>query len=262
MSNNKKKYALKTYSKKLLADTLTPVSVYLRLRDKFPNSLLLESSDYRANDNSFSYICSNPIASIEVKNNTITTHFPDGESNQTKIDSNCNVSKEIEILFSIININNLIRIFFYYIFLPLYFMASSSEDVYDVEAIIDDRIHNGKKQYLIKWMGYGMKDSTWEYEQNIFCTELKRKYEGSKKEKKVSKENKKDKKKPKYNAVVTNEWANMIEKVLGVQQALGGRLEVEYLTYDGKKGVCDVEEMHAKAPGALLHFYESHLTFT
>jgi anthranilate synthase component 1 len=96
MSNNKKTYTLKTYSKKLLADTLTPVSVYLRLRDKFPNSLLLESSDYRANDNSFSYICSNPIASIEVKNNTITTHFPDGESNQIKIDSNCNVSKEIE----------------------------------------------------------------------------------------------------------------------------------------------------------------------
>jgi anthranilate synthase component 1 len=74
------KYNLKTYSKKLLADTLTPVSVYLRLRDKFPNSLLLESSDYHANDNSFSYICFNPIASIKVENEIIFQQFPDGKS--------------------------------------------------------------------------------------------------------------------------------------------------------------------------------------
>ena len=74
------KYNLKTYSKKLLADTLTPVSVYLRLRDKFPNSLLLESSDYHANDNSFSYICLNPIASIKVEKEIIFQHFPDGKS--------------------------------------------------------------------------------------------------------------------------------------------------------------------------------------
>jgi len=68
-------YALKTYSKKLLADTITPVSVYLRLRDRFPNSLLLESSDYHANDNSFSYICCNPIASIKVDRNQLFSNF-------------------------------------------------------------------------------------------------------------------------------------------------------------------------------------------
>lgn len=73
------KYLLTTHSKKLLADTLTPVSVYLRLRDKFPNSLLLESSDYHANDNSFSYICCNPIASFKVEHEIITTQFPDGK---------------------------------------------------------------------------------------------------------------------------------------------------------------------------------------
>ncbi len=72
-------YKLNTYSKKLLADTLTPVSVYLRLRDKFPNSLLLESSDYRANDNTFSYICCNPIASFKIENEVITKNFPDGK---------------------------------------------------------------------------------------------------------------------------------------------------------------------------------------
>ena len=72
-----KKYLLKTYSKKFLADTLTPVSVYLRIRDKFHNSLLLESSDYNSNNNSFSYICFNQIAKFEVFNNEIIKQFPD-----------------------------------------------------------------------------------------------------------------------------------------------------------------------------------------
>jgi len=78
-------YQLKTYSKKLLADTLTPVSVYLRLRDKFPQSLLLESSDYHANDNSFSYICCNPIASITIQDNVATQLFPDGSRQVTAV---------------------------------------------------------------------------------------------------------------------------------------------------------------------------------
>jgi len=89
-------YKLKTYAKKLLADTLTPVSVYLRLRDKFPNSLLLESSDYHANDNSFSYICCNPIASISIQNEKITQTFPDGRITKSAITNDTNVVEIIE----------------------------------------------------------------------------------------------------------------------------------------------------------------------
>lgn len=73
-----KTFSLYTHHKKILADTITPVSIYLKIRDKFPNSILLESSDYHANDNSFSYICCKPIASIKVKNELITQTFPDG----------------------------------------------------------------------------------------------------------------------------------------------------------------------------------------
>lgn len=50
----------------MLADVFTPVSIYLRLRDKFPGTVLLESTDYRASENSFSFICIQPIAGIEV----------------------------------------------------------------------------------------------------------------------------------------------------------------------------------------------------
>ena len=90
------KYTLKTYSKKILADTITPVSVYLRLRDKFPNSLLLESSDYRANDNTFSYICCNPVASITVQNENIKEVFPDGKTTDTQITATTDVVGIIE----------------------------------------------------------------------------------------------------------------------------------------------------------------------
>ncbi|MCK0108940.1 anthranilate synthase component I family protein [Flavobacteriaceae bacterium S0825] len=77
-------YQLKTHYKKILADTITPVSIYLKVRDKYPNSILLESSDYHANDNSFSYICCNPIASIKVENEIITQKFPDDSQSISK----------------------------------------------------------------------------------------------------------------------------------------------------------------------------------
>ncbi|MDD7885400.1 anthranilate synthase component I family protein [Flavivirga sp. 57AJ16] len=89
------KYNLYTHYKKILADTITPVSIYLKIRDKYPNSILLESSDYHANDNSFSYICFNPIASIKVENDLISQTFPDGSSLESKITDRMNVSEEI-----------------------------------------------------------------------------------------------------------------------------------------------------------------------
>ena len=90
------KYNLKSFSKKILADTITPVSVYLRLRDKFPNSLLLESSDYHANENAYSYICFQPIASIKVQNDMIFKSFPDGMTEEIKINPDVNVAEQIQ----------------------------------------------------------------------------------------------------------------------------------------------------------------------
>ncbi|HBU78035.1 MAG TPA: anthranilate synthase component I [Muricauda sp.] len=88
-------YTLTTHYKKILADTITPVSVYLKVRDKFPNSILLESSDYHANDNSFSYICCNPIASIKIANEIITESFPDGSKKVTDITAETDVTQVI-----------------------------------------------------------------------------------------------------------------------------------------------------------------------
>ncbi|MCF6128868.1 anthranilate synthase component I family protein [Flavobacterium sp. AS60] len=89
-------FKLHTQHKQILADTITPVSIYLKIRDKFPNSILLESSDYHTADNSFSYICCNPIASIKIENNSIVSSFPDGTSDKIAISTSVNVPKIIE----------------------------------------------------------------------------------------------------------------------------------------------------------------------
>ena len=91
-----KSFTLNTNYKQILADTITPVSVYLKIRDKFPNSLLLESSDYHGSDNSFSYICCNPIASIKIENEIIHKTFPDGSSEKITIDSTTDIPAVIQ----------------------------------------------------------------------------------------------------------------------------------------------------------------------
>lgn len=82
-------------SKKILADTFTPVSVYLKLRDKFPNSILLESSDYRGNENSFSFIACKPIAGIKAEKEILTKIYPGGSTITQRIDSNLSVTDEL-----------------------------------------------------------------------------------------------------------------------------------------------------------------------
>ncbi|MDP5168862.1 MAG: anthranilate synthase component I family protein [Bacteroidia bacterium] len=71
-------HRLHTLHRERLADTVTPVSAYLRLRDTFAINLLLESSDYHTAENSFSYLCCEPIASISVEKGQVLSSFPDG----------------------------------------------------------------------------------------------------------------------------------------------------------------------------------------
>ena len=66
-----------TYTQ-LLADTVTPVNIYLKLRDVFAGSLLLESSDYHGNENALSFICCDPVASFVVENAEAVVGYPDG----------------------------------------------------------------------------------------------------------------------------------------------------------------------------------------
>lgn len=68
-----------TSSKTLLADTVTPVSLFLRLRDRYPGALLLESSDYHGQENSFSFICLGKLAGVRLEASGLVFELPEGK---------------------------------------------------------------------------------------------------------------------------------------------------------------------------------------
>jgi len=67
-----------------IADLLTPVGVYSKLRDHFPQALLLESADYHDRSDSKSFICLEPIAGFEARKNNYRLQFPDEDSKATQ----------------------------------------------------------------------------------------------------------------------------------------------------------------------------------
>ncbi|MBS1622002.1 MAG: anthranilate synthase component I family protein [Bacteroidetes bacterium] len=82
-----KKIELKTYVKKMLADVYTPVGIYLRLRDRFRDTILLESTDHHVAENSYSFICINAIAGIEIRSTRdIEFKLPNHKPEKVKID--------------------------------------------------------------------------------------------------------------------------------------------------------------------------------
>ena len=89
-------YKLKTVKKNIIVDTITPVSIYLKLRDNYSNTILLESSDYSAKDNSYAYICCNPVAKFYIKKNTLFTEYPDGSKVQKELTSDVLIFSELE----------------------------------------------------------------------------------------------------------------------------------------------------------------------
>ena len=83
-----KKFIYRTTSKTILADLYTPVGVYMRLRDVYPQSALMESSDYHDSNNSRSFIGINPMASVAISHGEAVCSFPDGSRSSHKVDGN------------------------------------------------------------------------------------------------------------------------------------------------------------------------------
>lgn len=79
------KTRLKTITKKHLADTFTPVSIYLKVRDQYTESVLLESTDFRSVENCFSFIGIEPIARFVAQGNDVTETFTDGTKRVQKL---------------------------------------------------------------------------------------------------------------------------------------------------------------------------------
>ncbi len=86
------KYKYQTNSKKVMGDLHTPVSIYLKVRDSFPQSALLESSDYHGDENSISYIALKPIARVEVNRGICTMRFPDDSEKNMQLSETFTIS--------------------------------------------------------------------------------------------------------------------------------------------------------------------------
>lgn len=90
-----KQYTYTTAYKTLLGDLHTPVTTYLKVRDLFPQSVLMESSDYHGVENNRSFIGLNPIASISISHGKATAKFPDGTQEVRDIDDHYWVDQAI-----------------------------------------------------------------------------------------------------------------------------------------------------------------------
>src|SRR5205809_7129588 len=87
-----KRIEIITACKKLLADVYTPVGIYLRLRDRFRDTILLESADHHSVENSFSYIGINAIGGIEITNySEIEFKYPNQNPEKKEIGNNTNI---------------------------------------------------------------------------------------------------------------------------------------------------------------------------
>lgn len=197
---------------------------------------------------------------------------------------------------------------------------NSAEDVFDVERIVKDRMIKGKRQFLIKWVGYSESENTWEYEDNLMCADLVKAYfdeKNNKEDQTVSKRAKKQpekqaekkvekqpekkveklpekkmekmpekkaeklpEKKPETTAptskpqvkvssepkqgivpLITNEWHDKIDKVVGASLLDNGLIEIEYVLKTGKNASSPSDVIKLKAPLKLIEFYEENLSF-
>jgi len=78
-------YNYHTASRKILGDLITPVSAYLKLRDAYPQSALMESSDYHGGENAKSFIAVHPIGSVSIEHGMGICKYPDGKITQTPV---------------------------------------------------------------------------------------------------------------------------------------------------------------------------------
>ena len=93
-----------TSSRTILADLYTPVGVYMRLRDIYPQSALMESSDYHDANNSRSFIGINPIASVAIGHGEATVTFPDGSIERHEVNKAYRSDKAIHALIDRISV--------------------------------------------------------------------------------------------------------------------------------------------------------------
>ena len=90
--------------RKILADTVTPVSIYLRLRTLYPKAILLESSDYHGHENAYSFICFNPVACFTVEEGKVTRELPGKARENYMLSTERKLADELDSFFKLFEV--------------------------------------------------------------------------------------------------------------------------------------------------------------
>lgn len=147
-----------------------------------------------------------------------------------------------------------------------------NEEEFEVEKVIDKRIHKGKVQYLIKWKGFSDGDNTWEPDENLDCPDLISEYENNLKKSK-DKDEKKRKSQPEKPEPPTKKSRATEERPRGFARGLkpekiigatdsGGQLTflMKWENSD-EADLVPSEEANVKCPQVVIKFYEERLTW-
>ncbi len=93
------KIKVKVSVKKILGDILTPVSVYMKFRELFPKTILLESSDYHGHENAYSFVCMKPLACFTVNEGQISIDCNGHISEKLSVSKTCTVDQQLDSFF-------------------------------------------------------------------------------------------------------------------------------------------------------------------
>ncbi|SHF57911.1 anthranilate synthase component 1 [Mariniphaga anaerophila] len=100
------KLKFKPVVQKILADTVTPVSIYLRLRTLYPKAILLESSDYHGHENAWSFVCFNPVACFTVTNGEVAKELPGKEKENFLLSETRTLDAELDAFFKLFDVES------------------------------------------------------------------------------------------------------------------------------------------------------------
>jgi anthranilate synthase component I len=100
------KLKFKPVVRKILADTVTPVSIYLRLRSLYPKAILLESSDYHGHENAYSFICFNPVAFFTVNGGHVSKEIPGREKEMFRLSEDIKLHDELDAFFRLFDVQS------------------------------------------------------------------------------------------------------------------------------------------------------------
>ncbi len=100
------KIKVKVNERRLLGDTLTPVSVYMKFREMYPKTILLESSDYHGHENAYSFICIKPMACFTANEGVITIEYNGRKKEEMPVSKTCTVDQQLDAFYKSFELEN------------------------------------------------------------------------------------------------------------------------------------------------------------